>query len=339
MQGDSGSLPFGMGWKRDNLDPRDFRFAASPSVVKAVSPTGDLRDGFTSAYDQLDEGSCTANGGAAYIDYMRFQMGLPPIYGSRNFLYYNERTIEGTVSSDAGAQIRSVMQALDNWGICPEAQWEYSPNTLYQKPSPQVYVAATKDTAISYYSVPQASDQILGALASGYPIIFGFMIYQDYQNLDHVKGVVPLPDPRMQPLGGHCNVLCGWDTTRARHNDILLLSRNSWGTKWGIGGYCWIPMSYLLNPQLAADFWVMSSEGPEPAVVPTPPVVPVPVVADSYDVGPGVRAWLAELGLIPKSHEMYPDTGRHLTGWTSFVFASDNKFYAWISDEQRLVPM
>ncbi|WP_235430317.1 hypothetical protein [Xanthomonas sp. MUS 060] len=33
--------------------------------------------------------------------------------------------------------------------------------------------------------------------------------------------------------------------------------RNSWGGELGDKGYFLIPYDYLLNPQLAADFWVI----------------------------------------------------------------------------------
>ena len=33
---------------------------------------------------------------------------------------------------------------------------------------------------------------------------------------------------------------------------------NSWGSEgWGCAGFCWIPYKYILDPNLASDFWVV----------------------------------------------------------------------------------
>ena len=67
-----------------------------------------------------------------------------------------------------------------------------------------------------------------------------------------------MPHPEEAPIGGHCMVAVGYDDTGtigpARH----FLVRNSWSTKWGVSGHCWMPYEYLLRQDLAADFWVIS---------------------------------------------------------------------------------
>ena len=44
---------------------------------------------------------------------------------SRLFIYYNERVIEGTVGSDAGAQIRDGIKVVAKQGVPPETDWPY----------------------------------------------------------------------------------------------------------------------------------------------------------------------------------------------------------------------
>jgi len=42
---------------------------------------------------------------------------------SRLFIYYNEREMEGTVSTDAGANIRDGIKSLKTIGAAPERDW------------------------------------------------------------------------------------------------------------------------------------------------------------------------------------------------------------------------
>jgi C1A family cysteine protease len=55
-------------------------------------------------------------------------------------------------------------------------------------------------------------------------------------------------------VGGHCVVAVGYDDAKR-----TFIIRNSWGTSWGMKGYCTIPYEYLLNPDLASDFWTIRS--------------------------------------------------------------------------------
>ena len=38
----------------------------------------------------------------------------------------------------------------------------------------------------------------------------------------------------------------------------VFLVRNSWNVTWGVKGYGTIPYEYLLNSDLADDFWTIS---------------------------------------------------------------------------------
>ena len=67
-------------------------------------------------------------------------------------------------------------------------------------------------------------------------------------------GIVPLPAAKEKLLGGHANMLVGYNDATSR-----FLSKNSWGAAWGMAGYFTIPYDYLTNSKLASDFWVVSS--------------------------------------------------------------------------------
>jgi C1A family cysteine protease len=94
--------------------------------------------------------------------------------------------------------------------------------------------------------------EFLYALAEGFPFIFGFSVYDSFESQEVSRtGIVPLPRDSESFLGGHAVLAVGYDQIK-RH----FIVRNSWG-EWGDKGYCYMPFSYLTNPGLASDFWVI----------------------------------------------------------------------------------
>ena len=86
----------------------------------------DLRALCPRVYDQEQLGSCTANAIAGAIQFDQMLERLRDVFvPSRLFIYYNERSIEGTVSSDSGAMIRDGMKSVGKQGVCPETMWPY----------------------------------------------------------------------------------------------------------------------------------------------------------------------------------------------------------------------
>jgi C1A family cysteine protease len=63
-----------------------------------------------------------------------------------------------------------------------------------------------------------------------------------------------MPKPSERLLGGHAVLAVGYDD-RTRE----FLARNSWGERWGMGGYFTIPYAYLFDANLADDFWTVKS--------------------------------------------------------------------------------
>lgn len=90
------------GWIPDLPDHRDVRFwtARGPSAAP-LPPHVDLRPACPPVYDQGQLGSCTANAIGGAIQFERMRQKLPNWNPSRLFIYYNERAMEGTISSDS----------------------------------------------------------------------------------------------------------------------------------------------------------------------------------------------------------------------------------------------
>jgi C1A family cysteine protease len=241
------------GWIRDIPDQRDHLYAA-PVTRGPLPASVDLRNQCPPVYDQGQLGSCTGNGIAAAVQYDRMKQKLTPDFApSRLFIYYNERVIEHAVNSDNGAQIRDGIKSVAHLGVCPESEWAYDIKKFADKPLPNCYTDALKYTAVQYQKLGQDINQMKGCLASGYPIVFGFTVYDSFESPQVAKsGAVPMPATSEKVLGGHCVVAVGYDDSQQR-----FIVRNSWGTTWGTQGYCTMPYAYLGDANLASDFWTI----------------------------------------------------------------------------------
>lgn len=244
------------GWIPDLPDQRDFHFAAPPAVQASLPPAVDLRPNCPPVYDQGQLGSCTGNGVAGVLQFDAMKEGQADTSTpSRLFIYYNERAIEGTVDSDSGAQIRDGIKTVASLGACDETLWPYDIAAFAKKPPAKCYTAAKSDRAISYSRVSQSLSNMKGCLASGFPIVFGFTVYDSFEGAEVAStGVVPMPATSESVLGGHCVVAVGYDDASQRFT-----IRNSWGEGWGMAGYATMPYAYLLNHSLASDFWCVKS--------------------------------------------------------------------------------
>ncbi|MBO0734292.1 MAG: hypothetical protein J2P49_08260, partial [Methylocapsa sp.] len=155
------------GWKPDLPDQRDFTYSVPRPIAQNIPLGIDLRTQCPPVYDQGRIGSCTANAIAAAMEFDMIKEGMPVFTPSRLFIYYNERAIEGTVGSDAGAQIRDGIKSVASQGDCPETEWPYddtpaNSNGVFPanapaatQPTANCYADARKYEALRYQSVDQ----------------------------------------------------------------------------------------------------------------------------------------------------------------------------------------
>jgi C1A family cysteine protease len=211
---------------------------------QGLPPSVDLRSECPPVYDQGQLGSCTANGIGGAIEFEQMKQQAASIFTpSRLFIYCNERVIRGTVDSDAGAQIRDGIKAVAQLGAPPEDDWPYDISKFTQRPPANAYSDAKQDLVSVYARVVQDVTQMRGCLAEGYPFVLGFTVYQSFESQTVAQtGVVPMPGSHEQVLGGHCVVAVGYDDGKRQFT-----IRNSWGTGWGLNGYCLMPYEYLIN--------------------------------------------------------------------------------------------
>jgi C1A family cysteine protease len=205
-------------------------------------------------YDQGQLGSCTANSIGAAVEFEQMKQKLAEIFvPARLFIYYNERVMEGTVDSDGGAQIRDGIKSVANQGVCPETEWPYNIAKFKTKPPKKCYVDALKHRVVLYQRATQTLNQLRGCLASGYPFVFGFTVYESFESPAVAKsGHAPMPMPSEKAIGGHAVMAAGYNDSKQ-----WFIIRNSWGPGWGMKGYFTLPYAYVTDAQLADDFWTI----------------------------------------------------------------------------------
>jgi C1A family cysteine protease len=233
-----------------------------PEDPYAIPTAVDLRPLCSPVFDQGQVGSCTGNAAAGAFEFLQLKElkaatpGVeefdPSKYdpASRLFIYYNERRLDHDTEEDAGATLHDAVCSLLYYGCCPESVWPYVESQALVEPSEAAYQAALSHKISKYYRFADL-EHIKHSIASGYPVIIGISIYESFES-DEVAatGLVPMPGPNEQYLGGHAVMIVGYDDTKGH-----VIVRNSWGTSWGDKGYFYLPYEYMNDPNLSEDFW------------------------------------------------------------------------------------
>jgi C1A family cysteine protease len=276
--------PLGMGWLRDLPDFRDYTpdnetvkpqleaIGAADAEAVTLPPTVDLRPYCSPIENQGQLGSCTANAAAGMVEYFERRANGRFIDASRLFIYKATRDLLHW-TGDTGAYLRSTMGALALFGVPPEEYWPYSVASFEVEPSSFLYSFAGNYKAIKYFRLdpsgtPPATllTRIKANLAKGLPPVYGFTVYNSISQAA-TTGKIPYPVQGDRVIGGHANLLVGYDdhmtitnTANGSTTTGALITRNSWGTAWGDHGYGYLPYDYVTH-RLAVDFWSLVKEG------------------------------------------------------------------------------
>jgi C1A family cysteine protease len=172
-------------------------------------------------------------------------------------LYYDERKMEGTIKSDAGAEIRDGIKCAAKLGVAHETLWPYNIKKFTSQPSARVYKDALSFKALTYERVEVDANALRNAIALGHTPVIGVSLYSSFESNEvATSGMVPMPGRSEQDVGGHCLYVVGYGQRPG-----YFTVRNSWGTSWGAAGDCFFPDSYLGSKLLGSDYWIVKSEG------------------------------------------------------------------------------
>jgi C1A family cysteine protease len=243
--------------KADKEDNRDLLFSThfavtAPPVFPDII---DLRPQMSPVVNQLSLGSCTANAIVSGLrEYLLLKAGLPLTPLSRLFLYWQERNLEGTIPTDAGAYIRDGLKSLQQIGVSPEEDFPYNVDTFTLSPTDKAVADAARFSITSYYRITNgAIDAIKTSLVNSFPVVIGIQVYDSFESQAvSDTGIVPMPNTTIENLlGGHAVLIVGYKQIAGIWYWIV---RNSWGDTWGDKGYFYLPFDYTTYPYMM-DIW------------------------------------------------------------------------------------
>jgi C1A family cysteine protease len=227
----------------------DFDSSLRLSLDGPVPVRSDNSDLIIEILNQGSLGSCTANATmqairASHVLQWR-ALGLPgvPPLGSRLWLYYLSRALNGETNFDAGTFLRCCFQVLNENGFCPESLWPYSaqgnawrtiPNLSARREAFDQHASASAaGESFSYFRIYEDGDarleRVKRALAARQLVVFGTDVSDEFVNNDF--GTQPVDPTIGHKAGGHA--MCAVD-----HDGDYPRIVNSWGPDWAEKGFC-----------------------------------------------------------------------------------------------------
>lgn len=168
-----------------------------------------------------------------------FRAAIEPVWW---YLHERGRT------SPQGVLLREAAAAVAIVGHCHDQDWPYDDalGADTQPPPSAVGDPPWRQARMRWLRLAHdgIEDNLEERLAAGHPVVVVIEVTDSFL-APAPDGYVAVPDIRVPTGGYHAVVVVGaW--TDPVYGRVLLI-RNSWGPWWGAGGYCLLPVDYLIN--------------------------------------------------------------------------------------------
>lgn len=178
------------------------------------------------------------------------------IWATMRYLYKDSGTASKAIKSlqnngDLGFTAFDVMLALSQYGIADIEDFSNKIGTTMKKipdPPKAVIQKAKKRRDIRAYWLKSPNNkerinEIVHMLNLEHPIVVG-LAWPPNRTLAH-QATLSKQQPRRG--AGHAVVLVGYTNETGKPSDMRFIFRNSWGRRWGNGGYGFITYDYMMK--------------------------------------------------------------------------------------------
>ena len=177
--------------------------------------------------DQNGRGACNGHAAASSLEIARWISGQH--YEALSAWYIYAKLCNGW---DTGSSIADALALLSREGTCEE------PLVLYGLINPTMISAAAKTNAANHkieigHALPDWKSLCIAAQLRQ-PFNFSLSVNGNFNTLDSFGRP-------QNHAGAHNHAVCGgMGMKRTATGEWLIKMQNSWGTRWGQNGYCWI---------------------------------------------------------------------------------------------------
>lgn len=222
-------------------------------VTGKLPSEADIRADFTCIKNQGSLGSCTSFAIVSVYEYFVKRDQKREIDLSELFAYQNARVrMPEEEKTNEGASIYHLIKGMGEDGICLEELHPYKVENL-PEPSEEAKEDAQSRKITKALNVNCNLHDFKSAISQGYPIVISLRLFESFAQS---TGFVPRPtddERKLEEHSYHAMVVCGYSD--AEH---VFIVRNSWGTQFGDKGYCYIPYSYITDPELMVQACVIT---------------------------------------------------------------------------------
>lgn len=201
-----------------------------------VSATVDLRDRFGEIRNQRKRPTCMAFAASDAHSFARESTEALSV----EYAFYHAVRLKAKPDRTQGVGIRLMARAISTDGQPLESGWPYLTNLSATDDWEPPKISGTLFRRDMTLSVPRALSKIYASLDAGHPVVLVMDISESFYRVSADAALqASASEPR---TGTHAVIAVGYGESEGTR---CLLIRNSWGGKWGDGGYAWIHEDYL----------------------------------------------------------------------------------------------